>query len=370
MNLTNLEMYDRTLRQAFHLQTSASHKSTWDTLIYAVEQSKLLQKLLGVKAHFVVLPKGNEGEATRIVFHRKVEAHMAYQARTASMEIGEFRFLHRRVKVKMQPVVAEDGTISTPSPPFKYTSLHRELLRLTTSTGRQLIDTAVPIRTGPNIGMMVVIFWQDAESEAIICAIARSPTAWLGHVLSKVNGYSIEECVDPLLKSCDDESRLVWKDTTWDSDTWTVVTPFATIGDTFADSIADEGYFLPNSFLVNTPTASTQIAIDDMERVKQELGLRDDMTLATRDGVSCATHTTTGDGSLRSVTSTELNRNFKQKCAEEARKREQRAKSRFGGKSEQLAQQGEPAPSKACGPGNNSCPPDMAGKANGPQGPK
>jgi hypothetical protein len=80
LNLTNLELYDRTLRQAFHLQTSASHKSTWEVLIYAVEQSKLLQKLLGVNAHFVALPKGNEGEATRIVFHRKVEAHMAYQA--------------------------------------------------------------------------------------------------------------------------------------------------------------------------------------------------------------------------------------------------------------------------------------------------
>jgi hypothetical protein len=220
------------------------------------------------------------------------------------------------------------------------------------------------------MGMMVVIFRQDAESESIICAIARSPTAWVGHVLSKVMGYSIEDCVDPLLKSCDDESRLVWKDTTWDSDTWTVVTPFATIGDTFADSIAEEGYFLPNSFLVNTPTASTQIATADMERIKAELGLHDDMTLATRDGVSCATHTTTGDGSLRSITSTELNRNFKQRCAEEAKKREQQAKLRFGGKSEQLAQQGEPAPSKASGPGSNSRPPDTAGRANGPQGPK
>jgi hypothetical protein len=183
-------------------------------------------------------------------------------------------------------------------------------------------------------------------------------------------GYSIEECVDPLLKSCDDESRLVWKNTTWDSDTWTVVTPFATIGDTFADAIAEDGYFLPNSFLINTPTASTQIAMEDMERVKVELGLRDDMTLATRDGVSCATHTTTGDGSLRSVTSTELNRTFKQKCAEEARQRELQAKKRFSAKSELPAQQGEPAPSKACGLGNTSCPPDTAGRAKGPQGPK
>ena len=217
LNLTNLELYDRTLRQAFHLQTSASHKSTWEVLIYAVEQSKLLQKLLGVKAHFVSLRKGNEGEAARIVFHRKVEAHMAYQARTASMEVGEFRFLHRRVKVKMHPTRDDNGQLITPPCPFKYTSLHRELLRLTTSDGRQLIDTIVPILSGPNIGMMALIFRQDAESESIICAIARSPTAWMGHVLSKVMGYSIDECVDPLLKSCDDESRLVWKNTTWDS---------------------------------------------------------------------------------------------------------------------------------------------------------
>jgi hypothetical protein len=77
-----------------------------------VEQSKLLQKLLGVKAHFVSLPKGNKGEATRIVFHRKVEAHMAYQARTASMEVGEFRFLHRRVKVKMQPTKDDKASSS------------------------------------------------------------------------------------------------------------------------------------------------------------------------------------------------------------------------------------------------------------------
>jgi hypothetical protein len=54
--------------------------------------------------------------------------------------------------------------------------------------------------------MMALIFRQDAESESIICAIARSPTAWMGHVLSKVMGYSIDECVDPLLKPCNDES--------------------------------------------------------------------------------------------------------------------------------------------------------------------
>jgi hypothetical protein len=107
-----------------------------------------------------------------------------------------------------------------------------------------------------------------------------------------------------------------------------------------------------------------------MERIKAELGLRDDMTLATRDGVSCATHTTTGDGSLCSITSTELNRNFKQRCANEARERELKAKRRFGGKSGQAAQQGEPAPSKASGPGNTSRPPDTTGSANGPQGPK
>ena len=370
LNLTNLELYDRTLRQAFHLQTSSKHKSTWEILIQAVEQSKILQKLLGVKAHFVSIPMGNVGEASRIVFHRKAEAHMAYQANTASLELGELRFLHRRVKVVMQPIVDENGNEHTPQPPFKYTSLFRELMRLTTSDGRQLIDSIVPIRSGPNSGMVLVVFRQHAESEAIVCAIARSPTAWIGHVCSSVLGYSIEGCVDPLLRSCDEESRLVWKNTKWDADTWTVVTPFATISDTFADSIADDGYTLPSSCIVNVPKASTQIAIDDMERVKKELGLRDDMTLATRDGVSCASHTTTGDGSLRSITSTELHRNFKQRCAAEAKEREQKAKQRFGKKSEPSAQQGEPAPSKASGPGKNSRPPDTAGRAKGPQGPK
>ena len=370
LNLTNLEVYDRTLRLAFHLQTSTLHKATWDVLIHAVEQSKILQKLLGAKAHFVVIPMGNVGEASRIVFHRKAEAHMAYQANTASMELGEFRFLQRKVKVVMAPTHDAEGKDVTPPPPFKYTSLHRELMRLTTSDGRQLLDSLIPIRSGPNTGMVMAIFRQHAESEAIICAIARSPTAWLGHVLSSVMGYSIDACVDPLLRSCDDDSRLVWKNTTWDADTWTVVTPFATIGDTFADSIADDGYFLPNSCIVNVPKASTQIAIDDMERVKLALGLQDDMTLGTRDGVSCATHTTTGDGSLRSITSLELNRNFKQKCADEAREREKKARQRFSGKSGQTAQQGEPAPSKASGPGKNSRPPGTAGSANGPQGPK
>jgi hypothetical protein len=75
-------------------------------------------------------------------------------------------------------------------------------------------------------------------------------------------------------------------DSTWDLETWTATS--SNNRNTFVDDLMDEGYRLGEEFLTDMHVVNSLIADQDMERVVANLGLPDDATAVTRDGMSVA----------------------------------------------------------------------------------
>jgi hypothetical protein len=297
-------------------------------ILLAAQQSGIFRTRCCRKAHLIHLPTRGALKGFNDNFDSLIKAHMAYVANTASTEVREITQVHRKSPVEMTPL--EDGTI--PRRPYNYTSIHRELTTLVDSDGRQIIDMAVPILSGPNAGMTTIVFRQSQESEDIVMSFARAPAAWMFHVTHTEKGFR-EDAAIKLSKSFDAVARGMIPSTTWDSETWTVSSPLLRAQDNFAEQIAEEGYELTDANLQqhHNPTISRAIAEQDVELVKR-MQLSDDATFAMKDGVSVlsdATHATMGVSSVRTENTQDFQRNLEARCIAEAERMEKAANERW-----------------------------------------
>ena len=321
---SNLEHYSTQLRRAPHIEVSENDVDTMDRLLHAVESSRILRQLLHRKAHVLFL---GAGTANGTKLNEKIEGHMAIQANSATVEISDIQDLHRRVQVVMTP--NSDGTV--PPVPRKFTSVHRELTSIMSTDGKQLIDSMIPNLSGPKEGTVTVVFRQSLEAERFVLALARDPPAFVHHLCLSECKFR-EDMVFRLDRSFTLTGRGRILDSTWNSETWEVNTPFSTINDTFLEELHEEGYTLPESFIVNIPDAKTLLGEQDQEKALRELGLQDDVTLATKGDLASIVSgmdNTVGDTSVRSTNTQDFYRNIEADCIAKAEEAERRAMEKW-----------------------------------------
>jgi hypothetical protein len=253
---------------------------------------------------------------------------MAYNANTVTVTAWdiEHKMMYRKVKVVMAP--GADGSV--PPAPKKYASLHSEFTSFKDEEGRQLIDALIPVMEGHDDGATTIVFRQTGEAERFALSVARDPCVYLYHLCTKVLGYR-EDMVLTLCQGFTLVARGRIPDSTWDHETWTATSTNTTIADTFIDDLMDDGYRLGEEFLTDMPVVNSLVADQDMERVVANLGLSDDATAATRDGVSVAgaTHATMGDSSVRSENTQDFRRNLDARYIAQALAQEKAAAARW-----------------------------------------
>ena len=331
-DVTDLEFYAARLRRAGHIECSEHDVASMDLLLSACEVSGILRKYVGRKIHALFFQRDGDKTFDKMSFRIKVEGHMSYQAMTATMDAPDIQDLHRRVQVVMAPL--EDGSI--PECPWKYTSLLRELTSFLSSDDKPLIDALVPVLSGPRAGATTVVFKQCEEAESFVTAFVQEPCAFLYYVLTVEKGYR-EDCALSICKSFDIAARGRISASTWNSEDWTISTPYTSISDTFASDLYEEGYRLSEHDKVSqpAPNVSAIIANQDLANVTRELGLKsDDVTLATQapGGVSVISgisNGTLGNTSLRSTDTQQFHRGLEDQCIANAKAMEAAAAARW-----------------------------------------
>ena len=355
-SVTKLESYSTSLRRAPHIECPQYASDDMDVILRAVENSRILQNRLGCRTHVLFLDQDRLNKAGKAELHNKIEGHMGWAANVASCEAPEIINLFRKVPVQMAP--RSDGT--KPNRPWKFTSVHREITSFMGDDGKQLIQSMAPILSGPKEGYTTLIFRNCEAAEAFAISFSRNPTAFIFHVLTKEKGYR-EDAVINLLKSCDLVARGKVSATTWDSEYWTVDSPYASISDTFVDDLANDGYVLTDKDKVSTPTVSTIVATADVAMLQAHLGkhMKDDATLATTDGVSVlsdATHATQGDSSVRSTNTQDFHRNLESQCIAAAQAMESAAAARWSAPPTAGSHQGSNQPTSSAAPTHPATP--------------
>jgi hypothetical protein len=184
---------------------------------------------------------------------------------------------------------------------------------------------------GHEEGATTIVFRQTEEAERFAVSFARDPCVFFFHLCNKVLGYR-EDMVLELCKAFTLVARGRIADSTWDPETWTASSSNTTIADTFVDDLMEDGYTLGEEFLTSAAAVSSLIADQDMERVVANLGLSDDATAATRDGMSVAgaTHATMGDSSVRTENTQDFRRNLDARYIAQAQAQEKAAMVRWG----------------------------------------
>jgi hypothetical protein len=319
---SNLEHFQTALRRAPTMECSVRDEAALTKLVNAAERSEIFRKMFSAKVHA-------KHAKEKSSCNSKVEASMAYNANTVTVNAWDIdhTMLYRKVKIVMAPL--EDGSV--PPVPKKYASLHAELTSFRDEEGQQLIDALIPVMEGHDEGATTVVFRQTEEAERFALSFARDPCVFLFHLCTKVLGYR-EDMVLTLCQGFTLVARGRISDSTWDPATWTATSSNSTIADTFVDDLIDEGYRLGEEFLTDMPVVNSLIADQDMERVVKNLGLPDDATAATRDGMSVAgaTHATMGDSSVRSENTQDFRRNLDARYIAQAQAQERAAAARWG----------------------------------------
>ena len=255
LGLTNLEAYSTMLRRAPHIEVSQYEEEELSLLLLAAEYSGILKLYISSKCRLIDLSlKRNTTRPDKLNKHKKVDGHMGYLANTATVEAPSITDLFHKVPVAMEPL--EDGSV--PVRPVKFTSVYRELTSYESADGLQLIDSMIPVRSGPSEGKTTVVFLQSGDAEQLATAFATDPAPWIFHT-SRKKGYRLDMCYS-LLKSFDHIARSVALETEWDDENWVVVNPNHALSDTWAEDLEREGYLLAVTVIWHKPRLSRSIS--------------------------------------------------------------------------------------------------------------
>jgi hypothetical protein len=90
------------------------------------------------------------------------------------------------------------------------------------SDGRQLLDSATMIKSGPRSGYCLITFRQTEECEDFAVKVAQNPCAMIRLLSLNIKGYR-EDMVINLLKGFDIAARGRALRYSWDAETWSPI---------------------------------------------------------------------------------------------------------------------------------------------------
>ena len=248
-----------------------------------MDRTGRLKKVFGRKAQVTRIKPGNKGGG-KILTQKNLRAQMHYLNELTYFAIPDVALIEKVVEVR-----TSDGS----PPPFKFTSLRKEMYNLAhPDTSLPIFEAIIPCLSGPNSGMLDVSVRTNVTKavhdrhSALIENMARAPAPWWRGYFSVVRKYS-DNMIASLMDSFDMEARLTAHLAEFDPIKYTVTSEFAAPL-SFAESMAEDMQ-LGGINDSEIGSGDVDISLDARAMLHKNLGDKDDLSFTSQDQVSRAT---------------------------------------------------------------------------------
>ena len=216
--------------------------------------------------------------------------------------------------------VVEVRTSDDSPPPFKFSSLRKEMYELThPDTGLHIFEAMIPCLSGPNSGMLDVSVRTNVSKavlnrhRVVIENMARAPAPWWRGYFSTVRKYSVN-MIASLMDSFDIEVRLTAHLAEFDPVSYTLTSEFSAPL-SFAESMAEDMQ-LGGINDSEIGSGDVDISLDARAMLHKNLGDKDDLSFTSQDQVSRATGfvKSVGNATNRSENTEQFQSNHKKRA--------------------------------------------------------
>ena len=230
---------------AYHLEASDSAWYRIEPLLDLLVETNAISTTFGPSAYIMDVP-GPKPSIERVRSHHRIgRISMGYNLKTTILECNEVQLFDYDVKVAMEPIeeTSADGAKTTikPKPPYAQTNLRKELQRVRIN-GEQLFHTAIMTCKGPDVGMSRVVISYDpsdlhkTEKYAFAKKTVANLACFMHHWWIEC-GYNTSTRTR-LMRSFYIEKASLAEYSSWDSDTKTATSHFATKSSTYLEDNA------------------------------------------------------------------------------------------------------------------------------------
>jgi hypothetical protein len=230
---------------AYHLEASDIAWYRIEPLLDLLVETNAISTTFGPSAYIMDVP-GSKPSIERVRSHHRIgRISMGYNLKTTILECNEVQLFDYDVKVAMEPIeeTSADGATTTikPNPPYAQTNLRKELQRVRIN-GEQLFHTAIMTCKGPDVGMSRVVISYDpsdplkAEKYAFAKKTVANLACFMHHWWIEC-GYNTSTR-KRLMRSFYIEKASLAEYSSWDSDTKTATSHFATKSSTYLEDNA------------------------------------------------------------------------------------------------------------------------------------
>jgi hypothetical protein len=233
----------------FHIEAGDEAWVRLEPLVDIFVRGNGIYRVFGPRAHLMPMPSNRPNITDTRVYQAKGRLGMGYNAATAIYDCGDVLNYDVEVKVKMQDIQELDsegtptGRVFTPAPPYKRTTLRKELTKITLN-GERVFHAAIKTMSGPDGGISRVVVPYNPRSPTCqeIQTFAKHTLANLAcffyHWWTKEVKYH-ESTVKRLMTSFYFDRYAIADESTWDPHQKRAISQYATAADTWLDDNAD-----------------------------------------------------------------------------------------------------------------------------------
>ncbi len=264
-------------KMAYYLEASDSAWYRLEPLVDLQAETNMLSNTFGPSSYIMDVPPQTQKISIEKVrsHHRIGRISMGYNIATTILECNEVQLFDYDVKVAMEPIpeTAADGSITliTPKPPYAKTNLRKELQRIRFN-GVQLFHMAVMTCTGPDSGLSrVVIPYKPsdplrAEKYNFAKRTVSNLACFMYHWWQEC-GYN-ESTRKRLMRSFYIEKSQLAEHSSWDSETKTASSHFATKSSTYLE---DNSEYNPQPSTVKCIRTKQPSIVDMSDQLRSTL---------------------------------------------------------------------------------------------------
>ncbi len=290
----------------------------WDRFRRVVESFDAADGFKGIisnNCHMLELFHGNVTNAEKIRWCKKLKLHMNFNHNYSTFDLPGVSNLNWPSCVKMA---------DKSKPPYKKTTLRKELLNMQRKDGKKVIQGVIPVLSGRSRGMITILFYNNDQNQSFVdVSLGENFPAFCYQYWRKVAKYS-ERCALELMNGFVEEEKLAALDSKWDADNYRVKTLKGAATSDFISEMSSLGMVdIPQELLAQMRNDKKGVKgkkFDNaaMERVAEAMRFNDgegcDLTNvgsgATR--FSNTDAQTTGAESNRSTTTKDVQRDLQQ----------------------------------------------------------